>query len=149
MATPARSAARASSCPLSTHVPSWRMSLWKKTAAPSSGTAAIVSSAAPNQRRQPSNPSAGSSLTSGNDVMTLAPASGACARSQGSASPWWTRRDEDGDDEDEDEDEDEDGSGGVGIRGGPDSTTGTRGRPPLVAALARRHLLPRTKEAPC
>ena len=65
------------------------MSLWKKMATPSSGTLRMVSSAASsNQRRQPSRPRAGSSDTSGSEVTTLAPDSGAFSRSQARASPW-------------------------------------------------------------
>ncbi len=64
------------------------MSLWKKIAAPSSGTACITSDAASsNQRFHPSKPSSGTSDTSGSDVTTLAPSSRPCARSHSIASP--------------------------------------------------------------
>ena len=73
---------------LSTQAPSCRMSLWKKIATPSGGTDAITRAAASeNHRAQPANPRRGSSETSGSEVITLAPASGACSRNQGRASP--------------------------------------------------------------
>ncbi len=63
------------------------MSLWKKMATPSSGTARMTSAAASwNQRCQSANGRCGSSDVSGSDVTTLASRRGALAVSQASAS---------------------------------------------------------------
>ena len=85
---PARSAARDTMAPLSTHTPARDVALEEHRHALVGDAVMVGAAASSNQRRQPWRPSAGSSEESGNDVTTLAPASVPAARSHGSASPW-------------------------------------------------------------